>query len=107
LELEAERCSESNELWESYIFFASKVGFARVKLVLETGELVWSRAGNVGEVQTVLLPVTAGNVKALEFSAETEAMSPKLFEHLTELAGEAWLKAALRWEQSHGNAICL
>ncbi len=105
LELEADRCAEPKELWEGYVFFASKVGFSRVRLVLVTGELVWSRAGNIGAIQTVSLPVATGNVRALEFTSETATMSPKLFEHLTELAGEAWLKAALRWEQSHGHAI--
>ena len=107
LELEAERCTESKELWDSYVFFASKVGFTRVRFILENGELVWSRAGNPNMTQTVLFPIVTGNIKGLEFTAETAVMSRKLFEHLTELAGETWLKTALRWEQKHGRAMQL
>jgi hypothetical protein len=38
------------------------------------------------------------NIQAIEFGSESSAMSPRLFEHLTELAAEAWMKAVQRWQ---------
>ena len=32
-------------------------------------------------------------------------MSAGVFEHLTELAAEAWMKAAQRWQKSTGHAV--
>mgnify|MGYP006870829371 CR=1 FL=1 len=37
---------------------------------------------------------------SLEFHSPVETMTAHEFEHLTELAAEAWLKAVTRWEHS-------
>ena len=33
----------------------------------------------------------------LDFGGDADAMSERVFDHVSELAAEAWLKAALRW----------
>ncbi|MCX6895123.1 MAG: MraY family glycosyltransferase [Verrucomicrobia bacterium] len=110
LELEAERCGSAGELWDGYVFLVSKLGFARVKLVLAGGrEVVWSRPGNLDAAEWQVRTVTAaaGNIQTMEFSAARTTMSPKFFELLTELALEAWVRAALRWEETHRQNISL
>jgi UDP-GlcNAc:undecaprenyl-phosphate GlcNAc-1-phosphate transferase len=102
LELEAERCATPAELWSGFVFLAGKLGFARVQFVLEQGEpLVWARAEKpgAGDLQVRTLPVSLGNIKAVEFAVEKSTMPLNIFEHLSDLACEAWVKAALRWEE--------
>jgi len=38
------------------------------------------------------------NIRAMEFASESAVMSARLFEHLSELAAEAWMKAVQRWQ---------
>ena len=38
------------------------------------------------------------NIRAMEFASDSSTMSSQLFEHLTELAAEAWMKAVHRWQ---------
>ena len=38
----------------------------------------------------------------LEFTANKDDMSERLVTHLSELAAEAWLKAANRWQLANG-----
>lgn len=105
LELEAERASPA-ELWAGYVFFINKVGFTQVKFILDDGTAGWTRPGTgTAQLQTVALAVGLGNVQAIEFTAVRPAMMPKLFELLTELAVEAWVRAALRWEEVNGRPI--
>jgi hypothetical protein len=42
------------------------------------------------------------NIQAIEFASESSIMSPKLFEHITELAAEAWMKSVQRWQMVNG-----
>jgi len=44
-------------------------------------------------------------VMTVEFTANKEAMSERLVIHLSELAAEAWLKAANRWHRANGLAL--
>jgi len=105
LEMEAERSESLQELWTSYLFITRKLGLSQVKLVLDTGRTV-SRRQPIHNQDTDFhrhrheLPLA--NITAIEFASESSTMSPKLFEHLTELAAEAWMKSVQRWQVVHG-----
>ena len=101
LEMEAERCETLQELWTTYLFVTRKLGLSQVKLILESGRTV-SREQSIHRQSTDFhrnrheMPLA--NIKAIEFGSESSAMSPQLFEHLTELAAEGWMKAVRRWQ---------
>jgi UDP-GlcNAc:undecaprenyl-phosphate GlcNAc-1-phosphate transferase len=100
LELEAERCDSLQELWTTYLFITRKLGLSQVKLILEGGRKISRDQALPGQTdfhrQRRNLPLA--NIQAIEFGSESSAMSPRLFEHLTELAAEAWMKAVQRWQ---------
>lgn len=106
LELEAERCP-ADGLCEGYFFLISKLGFARVKLVLDDGVVGWEsvKSADAANDQKLSMSVGVGNVQAVELTAEHAAMSSKQFDLLAELAVEAWVRAALRWEAVNGRPI--
>jgi len=101
LEMEAERCETLQDLWTTYLFITRKLGLSQVKLVLDSGRTV-SRDQSIHRQPSDFhrnrheLPLA--NIKAIEFGSESSAMSVRLFEHLTELAAEAWMKAVQRWQ---------
>ena len=104
LEMEAERCEDLQELWTTYLFITRKLGFSQVKLILARGQAV-ERDQMLSQPSTDFhrnrheMPLA--NIKAIEFASESSAMAPRLFEHLTELAAEAWMKAVQRWQSVH------
>jgi UDP-GlcNAc:undecaprenyl-phosphate GlcNAc-1-phosphate transferase len=101
LEMEAERCETLQELWTTYLFVTRKLGLSQVKLLLDSGRTV-SRDQSIHRQPTDFhrnrheMPLA--NIKAIEFGSQSSAMSPHLFEHLTELAAEGWMKAVKRWQ---------
>ena len=101
LEMEADRCETLQELWTTYLFITRKLGLSQVKLVLDTGRTV-SRSEAIHHQASDFhrnrheLPLA--NIRAIEFGSEGSAMSARLFEHLTELAAEGWMKAVQRWQ---------
>jgi UDP-GlcNAc:undecaprenyl-phosphate GlcNAc-1-phosphate transferase len=100
-ELECERCHSVAELWENFQFVAQKLGFSHVRLALEDQQETWQangisfetaqRNGHRHEIHRKK-PIT------VELVAHPSDLSPKLFEHLTELAAESWFKGAQRWQ---------
>lgn len=101
LEMEAERCETLQELWTTYLFITRKLGLSQVKLILDSGRTVSRdqlihRQSNDFHRNRHEMPLA--NIKAIEFGSEFSAMSPHLFEHLTELAAEGWMKAVKRWQ---------
>ncbi len=110
LELEADRSDSMQELWTTFLFIARKLGFAQVRLVLdEQTDFVWRSQslarGDSELIRRRRLDVRFANITAVEFSAAAESMAPEVFEHLTELAAEAWIKAAQRWQNTSGQAV--
>jgi UDP-GlcNAc:undecaprenyl-phosphate/decaprenyl-phosphate GlcNAc-1-phosphate transferase len=102
LELEAERVDTPEELWEGFIFVARKLGFVRVTLRLADVEKVWERepAPVVPPDYQCTYDWNGNHPVALRLEGDT-GMSVKMFEHLSELAAEAWLKAAVRWQEAN------
>ena len=107
LELAAERCGALEELWEDFVFMARKLGFAGVRLTLEDGERRWQSTEHADEENSWRRTHELGGerVMTVEFTTNKSAMSERLFSHLAELAAEAWLKAANRWQATNGRAV--
>jgi len=101
-ELEAERCSSVRELWLNYQFVLDKLGFAQVNLRLEDCTESWQAlAFAQAEIEGFNYHselVIAGSSMRLDFRADSSRLPDGLFEHLSEVAGEIWFKAALRWQ---------
>ncbi len=103
LELEAERRSSVEEIWQDYQFVAKKLGFTKVKLTLANYDNVWENEGRQprpSAVQTIVHQL--GDEAAIEFQADKDIMSEVLFELLSDLASETWYKAAARWQKLNG-----
>jgi hypothetical protein len=49
--------------------------------------------------------ISLANIRAIEFSAAAVSMPQETFQHLAELAAEAWIKAAHRWKEASGESI--
>lgn len=107
LELEAERAESPETLWADYTFALRKLGFVAVQITTADGVRSWhagepcvepiSRRHNLhlqGEIQ-------------LEFTTCADRMSPRVCEHVSELAAEAWLKIAQRWQATHPEPLRL
>jgi UDP-GlcNAc:undecaprenyl-phosphate GlcNAc-1-phosphate transferase len=110
LELEAERSESMQELWTTFLFIARKLGFSQVRLILnEQTDFVWRNFAaartDTDQLRRRRLDVRFANISAVEFSAAADVMTAGVFEHLTELAAEAWMKAAQRWQNSSGHTV--
>jgi len=104
LEMEAERAGSMESLWADFVFAVRKLGFAGVRLSLADGEWVWHAPGIIpeGEVMHRSRQIDAKNPMTLHFSASGAAMSSRVFEHLSELTAEFWIKATVRWQEVNG-----
>jgi hypothetical protein len=108
--MEAERSESMQELWTTFLFIARKLGFTQVRLVLDQQtDFVWRNQsaprGDTTAVRRRRQEVRFANITAIEFTASSEAMAAGVFEHLTELAAEAWMKAAQRWQAASGHPV--
>jgi UDP-GlcNAc:undecaprenyl-phosphate GlcNAc-1-phosphate transferase len=100
LELEAERAVTVEGLWTDFAFVAGKLGFQRVQLKLAGCVRTWQSPEQLDEARSLRCAheMRFNGVMTLEFVGDTTRMSQRLFEHLSELAAEGWLKAATRWQ---------
>ncbi len=99
LELEAERCDSLDGLWGEFCFMLRKLEFANARLTSAGGERTWHNAlqpANNGALRRQGHEIRAGESMTLEFTAYSEIMSDRLFDHLSEIAAEAWHKAVMR-----------
>lgn len=101
LELEAERAESLDTLWRDFEFTARKLGFASVAIQFGTDTRTWLLPGTSSDVWTSTHELNLDGGMSLEFTAQKAAMSERVFEQLTELAAESWLKAAARWRATH------
>ncbi|MFM8469397.1 MAG: MraY family glycosyltransferase [Limisphaerales bacterium] len=104
LEMEAERCQSPCELWENFVFFANKLELAEVKLCLRGGQLVWQapvQPPATAEMERKHHDFHGSTITGIELAVRKGVMSPKLFEMKSELAAEAWFKAATRWKATN------
>ncbi|MBL9166694.1 MAG: undecaprenyl/decaprenyl-phosphate alpha-N-acetylglucosaminyl 1-phosphate transferase [Verrucomicrobiales bacterium] len=100
LQLEAERCRSVDCLWKEYEFVTRKLQFCEVHLRLRGEQRTWRLT------QGTELPLRRSHhfpgerEMSLEFFSRPDAMTLHQFEHVSELAAEAWLQAVARWEQA-------
>lgn len=100
MEMESERRVSVYELWEDYQFVVKKLGFSRVSLALPDGTNIWdSPAFDPDDTNHQEAAFDLNGCGKLEFVANHHVMQDKLFELLSELAAEAWHKAASRWQK--------
>lgn len=101
LELEAERAKSPESLWSDFTFAARKMGFVSVRLTTADAERFWELPGDASQQRlTRTHEMNLGGLMRLEFGGNGAVMSQRVFDHLSELAAEAWLKAAVRWQTS-------
>jgi hypothetical protein len=99
LELEAERCDSQEGLWNEFGFMLRKLDFARARLTSDCGERTWQHPQQTGDARELLHCIhqirTGENMK-LELIAHPQVLHSRLFDHLSEIAAEAWHKAVMR-----------
>jgi len=120
LAMEGARRTSIEGLWSDLIFVAQRLGFTTIKLTLADGERVWEQPESGGPTHDVRHVLQGGLCAILEVKArsapenalsasssepeivEDEAGSisdPKLFEIISELLAEGWIKAAKKWKE--------
>ena len=120
LALEGRRHPSIESLWPDLVFAAHRLGFSSVKLTLADGVRVWQdpevngdghccrqelRGGRSGllELQAPARngELSAGGDRSMNRTATEHSpiSDPNLFEILSELVAEGWLKATQDWEE--------
>jgi UDP-GlcNAc:undecaprenyl-phosphate GlcNAc-1-phosphate transferase len=120
LALDGERCASVEELWLDLAFTARKLGFCEVKLTLPDGYRVWVAENPSGATRFDRHELQNGRYGIIELRAaapaeESEHASPakvveeeenlaglsitdiRVFEIVSELLTEGWVKAASQW----------
>jgi UDP-GlcNAc:undecaprenyl-phosphate GlcNAc-1-phosphate transferase len=108
LEMEGERCDAVEALWLDLQFLTQKLRLGWVRLTLADGQRTWTAPGFDAEsagVRRDRHELSLDSPMTIEFAAGPEAMPEKLFYLLSELASEAWLKAARRWQERHPGPV--
>lgn len=109
LELEAERCSSPEELWDNFQFLARKMDLYEVRLSVERGELIWRNFEKYGKplgpTRAMHIPINSDSVHGIDIVAEEAGNPQKAFELKAELITEAWVKAANRWRKTNQKEI--
>ncbi|MDB6054656.1 MAG: hypothetical protein JWN25_2179 [Verrucomicrobiales bacterium] len=103
LQMEAERCDSIENLWADYKFVLKKIGFCQARLILSTGEKNWQSSLRLQEEEMLHShhALHIGEISGLDLKAHQSVMDPQLFELMSELAAEAFMKAARKWEEIH------
>ena len=102
LEMEAERCPSPEALWENFVFIAAKLELAEVRLFLRDGRLEWRAPGcETAAMDRRRHDFSGSTVSAIEVAIVRDSASARLFEMKSELAAEAWFKAANRWRTTN------
>ncbi len=120
LALEGRRSPSVEELWSDLTFAARKLGFASLRLTLENGARAWRRPDLGQSVECFRYELQCGCAGALEFGVPrpsqglpapsespgfVSAQGCDLFEILSELLAEAWVKAARSWLNDNGASL--
>jgi UDP-GlcNAc:undecaprenyl-phosphate GlcNAc-1-phosphate transferase len=103
LELEAERCGSLEALWNEFGFMLRKLDFGRARLTSVKGERTWEHPRMLeseGEEMRSTHTIRAGEKMTLELTAHAKVLESRLFDHLTEIAAEAWHKAVTRLNET-------
>lgn len=117
LELEGARCSSLDDLCESFFFCARRFGFTAVRLSLSGTEKEWGEfdAAGEGQIASIDLPCRIpGRLVLCAPKAAEQAVGKRfvpsiadssVFEILSELLAEGWIKAANRSRLEPGASL--
>jgi UDP-GlcNAc:undecaprenyl-phosphate GlcNAc-1-phosphate transferase len=118
LELEGGRHSSAEELWSDLVFAAQRLGYHSIKMSLVDGERAWASTDACRRTHSVVQTLEGGRLGSLELKAsacETGAVpvpgtqpcersfcpcvaDERVFEIVSELLAEGWIKAVRRLE---------
>jgi UDP-GlcNAc:undecaprenyl-phosphate/decaprenyl-phosphate GlcNAc-1-phosphate transferase len=99
LELEATRAHSLPDLWKDFSFMIRKLGFSTVRLKFGDAERSWhglDTHSNDTPPHQIRQVLHGGRAGTLELGASPHLMDERLFELLSELSIEAWLKSFQR-----------
>ena len=101
LEMEAENCDSLDHLWTNYEILAGKAGLDRIRVRLNGTERTWHGQ----ELESSHWYRRHGSPNShhmeLEFYCRKSRFAEDEFEHVTNLAAEAWHKAVSRWTMTN------
>lgn len=103
LELEAERASSVEDLWKEFTFLCRKLGFAWVEINFQSSAVTWEYSNEPVSASAITQTheLHDGQNIVLRFRASSRLTDISHFEHLGDLAAEAWHKAYRRWREGH------
>lgn len=107
LEQQADRANSIEALWLLYEQLADGLGFDKVVLFHRDERHSWQRAGRLpapDDLHHERHEFPADH-SAIEFCGEKSRLKPVVFEHLTELAAEGWMKTFQRWKKAHPSSL--
>jgi UDP-GlcNAc:undecaprenyl-phosphate GlcNAc-1-phosphate transferase len=95
LELEAERGATIDDIWSDFGLIARKLGFTSVQFQMNGQSRRWEGGARPDAAHLLQCAHDLGPDRdmTLTFQSDSGRMSPRLFEHLAELAAEGWFKA--------------
>jgi len=116
LALEGPRHASLETLWPDLVFVAQRLGFTAMTLKLADGARVWQSTDSNVSTQSFRHALRGGDAGVLELTAPMIApdnegvckgrkvsrlaiADPKLFEIVSELVAEGWLKATKTWDE--------
>lgn len=99
LELEAQRATSLERLWEEYTFLTRKLGLTQVRVKVNGQERVWQRDNQpaADRRHASHYELAGGGAVQVFLEGDADEMSQQLFDHMAELAVEAWAKSSNRW----------
>jgi UDP-GlcNAc:undecaprenyl-phosphate GlcNAc-1-phosphate transferase len=126
LELEGNRRASAEELWGDLLFAAQRLGYTSVKITLADGERVWSQPNGSHATRSAVQVLQGGRLGTLELTAHSHdpGMAPArefgrrersprpsiadghVFEIVSELLAEGWVKATSRLLNGDQAPLC-
>jgi UDP-GlcNAc:undecaprenyl-phosphate/decaprenyl-phosphate GlcNAc-1-phosphate transferase len=106
--LEAERCGSVAELFRNFGFLADKFGFSHVRVTMGSDTELWQSnhlSFDAEGLHRAQHQVGGPCPMVLEFTADPTRLTGEAFDHLAELAAEAWVKATRRWQLLSGEPL--
>jgi hypothetical protein len=125
---EGRRCGSLEELFDDLAFAAQRLGFSAVKITLRNGERSWNHTQNGSPLNTFRQELRGGELGILELHAGLCrdrsacqwpgghnargrpcpcAKDPRLFEIMSELVTEGWLRAVVNSRCPGGRVRCI
>ncbi len=100
LEIEAELCESLDQLWSNFEFLAGKVGMDKIRVRLNDMERTWHGRDPESSHWYRRHVCASSQPMELEFYCGKSRFAEDEFEHVTNLAAEAWHKAVTRWTKT-------